>query len=282
MSEILKMEELPRAFSDFEEISSDPDRVKFLLEKLQDTQTELQQAMKLRDEFMSLVSHEMRTPLNTLKLEIYTRRLHLERGNYEVFSPERLSVMLDNDERQLNHLVRLINDMSDVSRFRNGQLSMQMTSTDLVELSQRLVHQLSRQLQAAKSQAVVHAEQARVIAEVDEFHIEQALTNLLTNAIRYGAGKPVDICIRQYQENNAAWASIAVRDYGKGVEPGDRERIFGQFVRGANERKGTGLGLGLFIANQIVLAHGGKLSADRVEGEGALFTMKLPLQTPLG
>lgn len=248
---------------------------KALLEKLQSAQDDLQQAMRLRDDFMSIVSHELRTPLNTLKLELYTRRVHLERGDMQAFSPERLGTMLDNDDRQLNQLVRLISDMTDVSRIRTGQLSMRPTETDLVALAQRLVAQFSRQLEMALSRATVHATEA-VLATVDEFRLEQALTNLLTNAIRYCAEKPIDIYIERDFENGTPRASITVRDYGKGIDPVDRERIFEQFERGANERKGSGLGLGLFIANQIVLAHGGTLSADSSPGEGAAFCIVLP------
>lgn len=250
---------------------------KVLLDKLQNTQDDLQQAMRLRDDFMSMVSHELRTPLNTLKLELYTRRIHLERG--AEFSAERIGAMLDNDERQLNQLVRLINDMTDVSRIRTGQLSMRPTNTDLVALATRLIDQFSRQIDIAQSRATVHAS-APIIALVDEFRIEQALTNLLTNAIRHCAEKPIDIYIERIRDQGdarAEFASIVVRDYGKGIDPTDRERIFEQFERGSNEHKGSGLGLGLFIANQIVLAHGGKLSAEGSPGEGAAFRMVLPL-----
>jgi len=248
-----------------------------LLDKLQNTQDDLQQAMRLRDDFMSMVSHELRTPLNTLKLELYTRRIHLERG--AEFSAERIGAMLDNDERQLNQLVRLINDMTDVSRIRTGQLSMRPTHNDLVALATRLIDQFSRQIDIAQSRATVHAS-APIIALVDEFRIEQALTNLLTNAIRHCAEKPIDIYIERIRDQGdarAEFASIVVRDYGKGIDPTDRERIFEQFERGSNEHKGSGLGLGLFIANQIVLAHGGKLSAEGSPGEGAAFRMVLPL-----
>lgn len=276
------MDQPQQVSPELNDLSAATANVELLLEKLQRTQDELQQALRLRDEFMSVVSHELRTPLNTLKLELYTRRLHLERGNYDVFSPERLSAMLDSDERQLNQLVNLINAMSDASRIRSGQLAMQPSRTDLVELTQRVVHQFSRALQTATSQAVMHIEDQSVIAQVDEFHIEQALANLLTNAVRHCAAKPVDIFLQKYRDNSFEWVSIAVRDYGKGVQQGDRERIFEQFERGTNERKGSGLGLGLFIARQIVLAHGGKLSVDAVDGGGAVFTMSLPLEATSG
>lgn len=247
-----------------------------LLEELQQTQTELQQAMRLRDDFMSVVSHELRTPLNTLKLELYTRRLHIENGDAEAFSLERMEAMVANDERQLNQLVRLISDMTDVSRIRTGQLSMRLAEVDMLQLVQRVVAQFANQLEMAGIHASVHAS-GSLRVNADEFRIEQAFTNLLTNAIRHCAAKPIDIYV-EYRDTPEVGASVCVgvRDYGKGIEPSDQRRIFEQFERGANERRGSGLGLGLFIANQIVGAHGGALNVESEVGQGAHFTLVLP------
>jgi len=247
-----------------------------LLEELQQTQAELQKAMRLRDDFMSVVSHELRTPLNTLKLELYTRRLHIENGDAEAFSLERVETMVANDERQLNQLVRLINDMTDVSRIRTGQLSMRVAEVDMQQLAQRVVSQFSNQLEMAGIQANIHASGALVV-KADEFRIEQAVTNLLTNAIRHCAAKPIDIYVEhRHSPELGASVCVGVRDYGKGIEPNDQRRIFEQFERGANERRGSGLGLGLFIANQIVCAHGGTLNVESEVGQGAHFTLVLP------
>ena len=251
-----------------------------LLEELQQTRDELQQAMRLRDDFMSVVSHELRTPLNTLTLELYTRRLHIENGDADAFSLERMEVMVGNDERQLRQLVRLINDMTDVSRIRTGQLSMRPAEVDIAQLAQRVVEQFANQLEVAGTRATVHAV-GDLIIRADEFRIEQAVTNLLTNAIRHCAAKPIDIFAeRRNDPVTGTSVTIGVRDYGKGIDPTDQVRIFDQFERGANERKGSGLGLGLFIANQIVCAHGGTLTVESEIEQGALFTLTLPA-TPI-
>lgn len=247
-----------------------------LLEELQQIRDELQQSMRLRDDFMSVVSHELRTPLNTLKLELYTRRMHIENQNADAFSLERMEEMVATDERQLNQLVRLINDMTDVSRIRTGQLSMRPTEVDIAQLAQRVVNQFANQLEVAGTHASVHASGA-VLVQADEFRIEQAVINLLTNAIRHSASKPIDIVVEWRNEPaTGAWAYLGVRDYGKGIDPADQARIFEQFERGDKERKGSGLGLGLFIAKQIVAAHGGTLRVESQLGQGALFSLALP------
>lgn len=247
-------------------------RQRVLLEELQQTQQELEKAMRLRDEFMSVVSHELRTPLNTLKLELYTRRLRLEKGDLEAFTLPRLNAMLEKDERQLNRLVRLINDMTDVSRIRTGQLSMQFVRVDVAALAQRVVEQFNTQAELVGSEIHLQMQQCPLLM-ADEYRIEQALINLLTNAIRHCDGKPIEVRV----ESAGAQLQMAVRDYGRGISSEDRQRIFQQFERGAHERKGSGLGLGLFIANQIVAAHGGAIVVTSAEGEGAEFALQLPL-----
>lgn len=242
-----------------------------LLEELQQTKLELEKAMRLRDEFMSVVSHELRTPLNTMKLELYTRRLRLESGDIDAFTMPKLNAMVEKDERQLNRLVRLINDMTDVSRIRTGQLSMQFVRIDLVAVAQQVVGQLAAQAELAGSEIRLQAEACPALM-ADEYRIEQALINLLTNAIRHCDGKPIEVRVECVSDSVRA----AVKDYGRGIGEEDRQRIFQQFERGAHERKGSGLGLGLFIANQIAVAHNGCITVTSSPGAGAEFALQLP------
>ncbi|WP_313485039.1 hybrid sensor histidine kinase/response regulator [Stutzerimonas kunmingensis] len=243
-----------------------------LLDELRSTQAELEDAVRMRDDFMSIVSHELKTPLNTLILEVQLRKLQLSRNNFTAFSEERLRNMVDKDERQIQSLIRLIDDMLDVSRIRTGKLSIRPSRTDLSQLVGNVVENFSAQMEACGCE--LRLERNEPIAGVwDAFRIEQVLANLLTNAMRYGAGKPVQVSVTSCTEG----ACIEVRDHGIGISPKSLERIFCQFERAEGSEGSAGLGLGLFIADQIVRAHNGRIQVQSEEGQGSLFRVLLPL-----
>ncbi|WP_458374668.1 hybrid sensor histidine kinase/response regulator [Pseudomonas laurylsulfatiphila] len=243
-----------------------------LLEQLQNTQLELEQAVRMRDDFMSIVAHEVRTPLNGLILETQLRKMHLARGNAAAFTLDKMHAMVDRDERQIKSLIRLIEDMLDVSRIRTGKLSIRPTRFDLSTLVRDLLHNFSRQIDAAETSVTLDAEQP-VIGNWDEFRIEQVISNLLTNALRYGAKSPVSLKV--YSEGGLAL--VDVRDQGIGISEENQKRIFQQFERVSARQAVAGLGLGLFISEQIVTAHGGTITVQSRIGEGALFRVCLPL-----
>ncbi|MBV7565391.1 hybrid sensor histidine kinase/response regulator [Pseudomonas sp. PDM27] len=243
-----------------------------LLEQLQNTQLELQQAVRMRDDFMSIVAHEVRTPLNGLILETQLRKMHLARDNAAAFTLDKMHAMVDRDERQIKSLIRLIEDMLDVSRIRTGKLSIRPTRFDLSTLVRDLLHNFSRQIDAAETSVTLDAEQP-VIGNWDEFRIEQVISNLLTNALRYGAKSPVTVKV--YSEGGQAL--VDVRDQGIGISEENQTRIFQQFERVSARQAVAGLGLGLFISEQIVTAHGGTITVQSRIGEGALFRVCLPL-----
>ncbi|AFY19719.1 hybrid sensor histidine kinase/response regulator [Pseudomonas sp. UW4] len=243
-----------------------------LLEQLQNTQLELEQAVRMRDDFMSIVAHEVRTPLNGLILETQLRKMHLARDNAAAFTLDKMHAMVDRDERQIKSLIRLIEDMLDVSRIRTGKLSIRPTRFDLSTLVRDLLHNFSRQIDAAETSVTLDAEQP-VIGNWDEFRIEQVISNLLTNALRYGAKSPVSVKV--YSEGGQAL--VDVRDQGIGISEENQARIFQQFERVSARQAVAGLGLGLFISEQIVTAHGGTITVQSRIGEGALFRVCLPL-----
>ncbi len=246
-----------------------------LLRELQVTQGELQNAVRMRDDFMSMVAHELRTPLNTLFLEAQLRKMQLDRGNTAIFDAAYLQKMVARDQRQIQSMVRLIDDMLDVSRIRSNRLSIRPSQVDLQALLARVVNNLSNQASAAGS--TITLEPGEPATGVwDEFRIEQVVINLLTNALRYGKGKPVTVST----VGVPGGVRILVRDQGMGISEEDQKRIFEQFER-ANGNDGTGgLGLGLFITRQLVEAHGGKIGVESREGEGATFMITLPFTTP--
>jgi len=248
-----------------------------LLNQLQATQNELEQAVRMRDDFMSIVAHEVRTPLNGLILETQLRKMHLARENAAAFSLDKMHAMVDRDERQIKSLIRLIEDMLDISRIRTGKLSIRPSRFDLAQLVRGLVENFAPQVEAAQSSLTLQAEHP-LEGQWDEFRIEQVISNLLTNALRYGAKSPIEV--RVYAEGGEA--RVEVRDHGIGISEENQKRIFQQFERVSASHVAAGLGLGLFISEQIVTAHGGTISVDSRIGEGALFRVSLPLSMTVG
>ncbi|MBK5343961.1 MULTISPECIES: hybrid sensor histidine kinase/response regulator [unclassified Pseudomonas] len=244
-----------------------------LLQQLQSTQLELEQAVRMRDDFMSIVAHEVRTPLNGLILETQLRKMHLARDNAAAFTLDKMHAMVDRDERQIKSLIRLIEDMLDVSRIRTGKLSIRPNRFDLSQLVGNLLQNFAQQMEAAETEVSFTAPEP-VVGHWDEFRIEQVVSNLLTNALRYGGRSPIQV--RVYREGDEA--RIEVQDHGIGISEENQKRIFQQFERVSAKTVVAGLGLGLFISEQIVAAHGGSIAVESQINEGALFRVCLPIQ----
>ncbi|MDI1339342.1 hybrid sensor histidine kinase/response regulator [Polaromonas sp.] len=246
-----------------------------LMQQLKVTQGDLQAAVRTRDDFISMATHELRTPLNTLYLESQLRKMQLDRGRADIFDVPYLQAMVARDRRQVEAMMRLIDDMMDASRINSKQLSIRPAPMEVAALLTRVVENLAQQAAAAGSPITLDAGQP-VTAQWDEFRIEQVVINLLTNALRYGEGKPVEVSLRLLPQG----ACISVRDHGRGISPADQQRIFEQFSRVASDDGTGGLGLGLFITRQLVRAHGGSINVESSQGAGAEFTVTLPLTPP--
>ncbi|MDL2358003.1 MAG: ATP-binding protein, partial [Pseudomonadota bacterium] len=244
-----------------------------LLEQLNGTQLELQRSLRMRDDFMSLVAHELRTPLNTLFLESQMRILQLQRGNFDALGPDRLPAMIARDQRQIQSMIRLIDDMLDVSRMRSGSLSIRPTEFELTGLLKRVISDLALQATGYGSTLTLRPH-APVAGCWDEFRIEQVIINLLTNALRYGGGKPIEIAL----EAGEHAVRIDVVDAGIGIAAADLQRIFEPFERGSGSGDVKGLGLGLAISRQLAESHGGRLSVASDGISGSTFSLTLPLR----
>ena len=249
-----------------------------LVQQLQVSQHELHKAVRMRDDFLSVVAHELLTPLNTLFLETQLRKLELDRNNPDLFQKSGLAEMFGRDQQQIQSMVTLIDDMLDVSRIRHNRLTVRPRPAELSSLVKRAVGQVCSQASAAGIRVTVDAEQA-IKGCWDEFRIQQVIINLLNNAIRYGEGKPVTISLVPVPEG----ACIEVRDQGKGIAICDQQRIFEQFEqfeRGEDSVSPSGFGLGLYISRQLVEAHGGTIRLVSAVGKGSVFTILLPLAVP--
>jgi len=258
-------------FRQKQEVRQIVDQREATVRELNAVQQELQRALDMRDQFMSMVAHELRTPLNTLYLEAQMRKLQLERGNMDHFAPEQLERMVARDMRQIHAMVRLIDDMLDVSRIRAGKLSIRPARVDLEALLQRIVGDLSHH--AADMHSELRLSIVQPVAGCwDEFRVEQVIVNLINNALRYGGGKPVDVRLHADSRN----ARIEVIDQGVGIPEEVLPKIFEPFERGKMEGMPAGLGLGLYISRQLAEAHGGTLTARSKPGEGAVFIFTLP------
>lgn len=223
------------------------------------------EAIAVRDEFLSIASHELNTPLTPLKMHLDT----LRRGK---FSPERTAEKLDGASRQVTRLAKLVSELLDVSRITGGRLNIQPERFDLAALVDEIIDRMSDEAQRVGSSLSLRAERPRV-GTWDRMRLDEVLTNLLTNAIKYGGGNPIDVELAAH----GAGVRIAVRDHGIGIAPEHQQRIFERFERAASARHYGGFGLGLWIARQIVSASGGTIAVESAPGVGSTFIVDLPV-----
>ncbi len=228
-----------------------------------------QEAVRARDDFLSIASHELRTPLTPLRLQTQILRRLLAHG--QTPPREKLAASLDTLERQTERLGRLVSDLLDVSRITAGKLTLHRERLDLAEIASEVVERY-----AGVSPSPIALQTQSAPGSWDRARLEQVATNLLANAIKYGEGKPIDVVVALKD----GVAVLVVRDRGIGIAPQDAERIFGRFERATSATSYGGLGLGLYIAQQIAAAHGGRISVESAPGQGAAFTVALPPGEP--
>jgi signal transduction histidine kinase len=216
-------------------------------------------AIRARDEFLSVASHELRAPLASLKLQ-----LGLAARPQAGATPPEAAAKLEMATRQVDKLTRLITELMDVSRIRAGQLRLDLEPMDLVVAARDVVARFREDALKAKSEVTLLADE-EVRGHWDPLRMEQVMTNLLSNALKFGAGKPVEVEIRGGERA----ARLVVRDHGIGISPDDLERVFERFERAVDARSYGGMGLGLYIVRQIVEAHGGTVHLESQLGAGS-------------
>lgn len=236
---------------------------------------ESRRAVRARDEFLSVASHELRTPLTALKLQlqVLTELLRRQPGGGDPLLLERLSRATSSNER----LAALVEALLDVSRVSLGRLALDLQSFDLLELAREVVERFADQAQQAGCPITLRP-CAALVGRWDRGRIDQVLTNLLANAIKYGAGKPIELRLAA----RPTTAVLTVKDDGIGISSENLPLIFERFSRAASPRHYGGLGLGLYLSRQIVEAHGGTIRVQSRPGHGARFRVELPWVAPGG
>lgn len=235
-----------------------------------------QNAIHVRDEFLSIASHELKTPLTPLKLQIQMVMRMLEQQKAPELNPEKIAKLLHTSEKQISRLTLLIDELLDIAKINNGKLQLNIEEFDLNEMIRDILDRFDGQITQAKCETVIEIpEQIKV--RWDRFRMEQVVINLLTNAIKYGQGHPIHIRVCKDQDK----IRISVKDHGIGIAQKDLERIFARFERAVSGKNFAGLGLGLFIASQLAEAHKGHISVESELGSGSTFTLEAPQFIPL-
>jgi len=232
---------------------------------------ESREAIRLRDLFSSIASHELKTPLTALLLNLKTLRRRLDKDAPE---NETLRTQIDRCESSATRMGELIHTLLDVAQIHDGKLALSLDEMDVVEAVRRVTSGFELVRPAGGQEIQIQADGA-VTARLDPLRFDQMLSNLLSNAIKYGAGKPIEVRVHHDGEANAA--HIEVVDQGLGIEPTMTEKIFEPFQRAVSaEAAVPGLGLGLYVVKMIVEGHGGRINVDSRMGQGSRFIVELP------
>lgn len=243
-----------------------------LLEKFKSHQVELERSVMLREEFMSIAGHELKTPITALKLIMQMRLRRIANRKMEgKFTLENLEEMFKSDIFQINRLTDLIEKILDVTRVNSGKFILKFESFNLGDLVSEIVARNREQAKPNESLISIIILDV-IIGNWDRVRIDQVITNLLSNAIKYGEGRPIEITLSLFPD----CVQLKVRDHGIGIDKTDQKRIFKRFERAANSDI-SGFGLGLYIVTQIVNAHKGTISVESELGIGSSFNLTLPL-----
>lgn len=247
--------------------------------RIEELVRELQAAVQSRDVFLSIASHELKTPLTPLKLQVQTLLRTLEQGGIgrgELLEPSllaRFQRMLRLTDRQVDRLARIVDEMLDLSRINVGRLTLAPEDMDLVALVREILARFEQQFSEAGIPFSFESSESELLGRWDSGRMDQVITNLLTNALKYGARRPIEIRVGRLPGDQV---ELQVRDHGIGISPEDQARVFERFERAVSEQHFGGLGLGLAIAREIVRAHGGEIELQSELGKGSTFTVRLP------
>lgn len=234
-----------------------------------------EKSLNMRDDFLSIAAHELKTPITPLALQLQV----IEKILKGTGGPERLQnrvddllAMIQNSKRELIRFTKLVDVLLDVTRISAGRLVLNFKQFDLVELVNTLLLRFSEIIRQSGSKVETELP-SQVIGVWDKVRIESVVENLLTNSLKYGNGKPIKISIKQESDR----VTIEVKDQGIGISKADQKKIFKRFERASSVTKYSGLGLGLYITQKIVEAHHGTINFESEVDTGSRFYIELPL-----
>ena len=228
---------------------------------------ELREAVRARDEFLAIAAHELRSPMHALMLQVESVLTLARRvGNEELLQKlERVRMVLDRYVKRATLLL-------DVSRINAGSVDLRFQDVDVAEVLRDIVDVYA--IEAAFNLVDIRLQApTTLVGRLDRPALEQVIGNLVSNAIKYGDGKPVDILLTREGDR----IRLEVRDRGIGISAEDQARVFGRFEQVMTGQPRTGFGVGLWLARALIEAHGGSISVHSAPGQGAVFTVRLPL-----
>lgn len=233
---------------------------------------DLRSALEARDTFISIASHELKTPLTSLKLQSQLSKKLVERVGINNMPPDQIQKLVEAPLTQANKLIKLINDILDISVINAGKLIIKRIPTNLSVLLQENLDSFKQQIEKSKNTLTLDIE-PEVVGDWDAYRIDQVVSNLISNALKYAPGKPLFVSLKQ--ANNEA--ILTVKDEGPGIHKDTQSKIFKRFERGVPASGVSGLGLGLYLAKQIVEGHDGEISVISEPEHGSEFIVRLPL-----
>jgi PAS domain S-box-containing protein len=234
---------------------------------------ELQQAVAARDEFIATVAHELRNPIAPLMFQVRLSIDKIEQMDRagEAVSAEWTHAQLRRVEQRLHRLLETLDRLLDVSRLSSGRIDLELDDVDLVESLRDVLASFEAELAVARCELRVTTP-ATVTGWWDRLRLDQICRNLVSNAIRFGAGRPIDVTVYADEQN----ATLTVRDYGIGISPNKQDVIFERFERGQEASRSGGFGIGLWVVRNVCTAMGGAITVTSSVGAGATFAVTLP------
>jgi PAS domain S-box-containing protein len=236
---------------------------------------ELRAAVSARNEFLAVAAHELRTPLTPLVLHVQHFKKLLARGDLSSLSPVAVERVAETIAQQVARLVKLVEHLLDASWLASGKLSLELADTDLREVVREALDRYRAEIASSGSSIELDLPEA-IVGQWDRLRLVQVVTNLLTNALKYGLKRPIFIAARRVDGR----AVLTVTDHGMGIRKEEQGRIFEPFIRAVAYTSISGFGMGLYVVRQIVDAHGATIRVDSEPGRGSTITIELPLSGP--